>query len=48
MQEIYAVVFLDAIYYHVRNEGRIVKRAVSIVIGTDMESHKDVLGMYAG
>ena len=48
LEEIYAVVFMDAIYYHVRNEGRIVKRAVYIAIGIDMEGHKDVLGMYVG
>lgn len=39
---------MDAIHYHVRNEGRIVKRAVYITIGIDMEEHKDVLGMYVG
>ena len=48
LEEIYAVVFVDAIHYHVRNEGRIVKRAVYIAIGIDMEGHKDVLGMYVG
>lgn len=48
LQEIYAVVFMDAIHYHVRNEGRIVKRAVYIAIGIDMSGHKDVLGMYVG
>ena len=30
------------------NEGRIVKCAVYIAIGIDMEGHKDVLGMYVG
>ncbi len=39
---------MDAIHYHVRNEGRIVKRAVYIAIGIDMEGRKDVLGMYVG
>ena len=48
LEEIYAVVFMDAIHYHVRHEGRIVKRAVYIAIGIDMEGHKDVLGMYIG
>ena len=48
LEEAYAVVFMDAIHYHVRNEGRIVKRAVYIAIGIDMEGHKDVLGMYVG
>ncbi len=46
LEDIYAVVFMDAIHYHVRNEGRIVKRAVYIAIGIDMEGGKDVLGMY--
>ncbi|WP_180952302.1 IS256 family transposase [Lachnoclostridium edouardi] len=48
LEEIYAVVFMDAIHYHVRHEGRIVKRAVYIAIGIDMDGHKDVLGMYVG
>lgn len=48
LEEIYAVVFMDAIHYHVRSEGRIVKRAVYTAIGIDMEGHKDVPGMYAG
>lgn len=48
LKEIYAVVFMDAIHYHVRNEGRIVKRGVYIAIGIDMEGRKDVLGMYIG
>ena len=48
LEEVYAVVFMDAIHYHVRNEGRIVKRAVYIAIGIDMTGHKDVLGMYVG
>lgn len=46
LEEIYAVVFMYTIHYHVRNEGWIVKRAVYIAIGIDIEGHKDVLGMY--
>ena len=48
LEEVYAVVFMDAIHYHVRSEGRIVKRAVYIAIGIDMSDRKDVLGMYVG
>jgi putative transposase len=48
LEEVYAVVFMDAIHYHVRSEGRIVKRAVYIVLGIDMEGRKDILGMYVG
>lgn len=48
MKELYAVVFMDAIHYHVRSEGRIVKRAVYIALGIDMNGRKDILGMYVG
>lgn len=43
MEEVYAVVFMDAIHYHVFSEGRIVKRAVYIAFGIDMNGKKDVL-----
>ena len=48
LESVYAVVFMDAIHYHVRCEGRIVKKAVYIAIGIDMDGKKDVLGMYVG
>ena len=48
LQEVYAVVYMDAIHYHVRSEGRIVKRAVYIALGIDLEGKKDVIGMYVG
>ncbi len=48
LEDINAVVFMDAIHFHVRSEGRIVKKAVYIAIGIDMSGHKDVLGMYVG
>lgn len=44
LESIYAVVFLDAIHYHVRSEGQIVKKAVYIAIGVGLDGHKDVLG----
>ena len=48
LEDLYAVVYLDAIHFHVRSEGRIVKKAVYIVLGIDMDGKKDVLGMYVG
>ena len=48
LEEVYAVVFMDAIHYHVRSEGRIVKRAVCIALGINMNGKKDVLGMFVG
>ena len=48
LQRTYAVVFLDAIHYKVKQEGHIVNKAVYMVIGVDMDGCKDVLGMYIG
>lgn len=48
LEAVYAVVFLDAIHYHVRSEGQIVKKAVYIAIGINLDGKKDVLGMWVG
>lgn len=48
LENTYAIVFLDAIHYHVRSEGQIVKKAVYIAIGINLEGRKDVLGMWVG
>jgi putative transposase len=48
LESIYAVVFMDAIHFHVRSEGRIIKKAVYIAIGINMEGFRDVLGMWIG
>ena len=37
LEEIYAVVFMDAIHFHVRSEGQIIKKAVYIAIGINTE-----------
>ena len=48
LEAVYAVVFLDAIHYHVRSEGQIVKKAVYIALGINLDGNKDVLGMWVG
>ena len=48
LEAVYTVVFLDAIHYHVRSEGQIVKKAVYIAIGINLDGKKDVLGMWVG
>lgn len=48
LESIYTVMFMDAIHYHVRSEGQIVKKAVYIAIGIDLNGRKDVLGMWVG
>lgn len=48
LESVYAVVFMDAIHYQVRSEGQIVKKAVCIAIGINLEGKKSVLGMWVG
>ena len=48
LESVYAVVFLGAIHYHVRSEGQIIKKAVYIAIGFNMDGRKDVLDMWVG
>ena len=48
LEAIYAVVFMDAIHFHVRSEGQIVKKAVYIAIGIKMDGVREVLGMWVG
>ena len=48
LESVYAVVFMDAIHYHVRSEGQIIKKAVYIAIGVNMNGRKDVLGIWVG
>jgi len=48
LESIYSVVYMDAIHYHVRQDGRIVKKAVYIAIGINLDGMKDVLGLWVG
>lgn len=48
LEEVYAVVFMDAIHFHVRSEGTIIKKAVYIAIGIQLDGRRDVLGMWVG
>lgn len=48
LESLYAVVFMDAIHFHVRSEGQIIKKAVYIAIGVQMDGIRDVLGMWVG
>ncbi|MBQ9891462.1 MAG: IS256 family transposase [Firmicutes bacterium] len=44
----YAVVFMDAVHFNVRQEGRTVKKAVYVAIGTRLDGHREVLGLWVG
>lgn len=44
----YAVVWLDAVHFKVKHEGRVVNKAVYNALGVGYDGHKDLLGMYVG
>ena len=48
LQEIYPIVFLDAIHYKVRVEGHVVSKAAYVAIGIGIEGLKEVLGIWIG
>lgn len=48
LEAVYPFVWLDAIHYKVRHEGRGVSRAVYCIIGLTQEGYKELMGMYIG
>ncbi len=48
LQSHYYFIFMDAVFYKVRENNRIMNKAAYIVIGVDNEGHKDVLGIWIG
>lgn len=44
----YAIVFMDAVHFHVREDNRTVKKAVYVAIGTRLSGQREVLGMWIG
>lgn len=48
LQGVYAIVYLDAIHFKVKQDGAIVNKAAYMVIGIDLDGNKDVLGMWIG
>ena len=43
---IYPIVYLDAMYFKVRSNGKIVNKAVYICLGYTLEGYKDILGIW--
>lgn len=44
----YAIVFMDAVHFHVREDNRTVKKAVYVAIGVKLSGSREVLGMWIG
>jgi len=42
----YAVIYLDAIHYKVREAGQVISKAIYTCYGVNVEGHRDILGLY--
>lgn len=48
LEKKYAVVFMDAVHFHVRQDNQTVKKAVYVAIGIKLNGQKEVLGLWIG
>lgn len=48
LDEVYPIVFIDAIHFSVKSEGVVIKKAVYVVLAITTEGIKDVIGIYVG
>ncbi|WP_460293464.1 IS256 family transposase [Clostridium tertium] len=48
LDEVYPIVYMDAIHFKVRDDHRIVTKAAYICLGVDMDGYKDILGIWIG
>lgn len=48
LDEVYPIVFIDAVHFSVREENRVVKKAAYIVLGISKEGYKEILGIWIG
>ena len=48
LETVYPIVWMDAIHFKVREENRVVTKAVYCIIGLNRDGLKDILGMYIG
>jgi transposase-like protein len=46
LESVYCIVWLDAMHYKVKDQGRVVARAVYHILGINLEGRKELIGMY--
>lgn len=48
LDEVYPIVFIDAVHFSVRQDSTVVKKAAYIVLGVTKDGEKDILGIWIG
>jgi transposase-like protein len=48
LERLYAIVWMDAIHFKIREDGRVITKAVYTILGVNLKGEKEVLGLYIG
>lgn len=48
LEEVYPIVFLDAVHFKVRHDGKVVTKAAYTCLSIDLQGRKDMLGIWVG
>jgi putative transposase len=47
LESTYPIIFLDAMFFKTREEGKVIQKAIYNILGINQEGHKEILGFYA-
>ncbi len=46
LDELYPIVYLDALFVNIKEQGHVTKKAVYLALGVNLEGHKELLGLW--
>ena len=47
LESVYPIIFLDAMFFKTRDEGKVIKKAIYNILGINQEGRKEILGFYS-
>ena len=47
LESTYPIIFLDAMFFKAREEGKVIQKAIYNILGVNQQGHKEILGFYA-
>ena len=48
LERLYSIVYMDAMHFKVRDDGKVITKAIYTILGINMLGHKEVIGLYQG
>jgi putative transposase len=46
LDDIYPIIWIDAIHYKIRHEGKVISKACMLILGVNLEGQQDILSMH--